>query len=295
MGGDRIGTTAALYRFPVKSMGGERIDSAEIGPAGISGDRAYALLENATGKVVSAKSVRRFPDVLDCSARLLAPPAGGGLPPVEIRLPDGTLVSSDSGDADRVLSAHFGREVTLAAAAPDNFTIDMYHPDIDGADAAGRRDTFVEQKLGAALFAELEMDSPVPAAAFFDVFPVSVITTSTLARLAELAPDSDFDTRRFRMNVIVDTEEDGFVENDWVDRRLGIGSDVRLGIVMPDARCVMVTLAQDGLPRDAGVMRTLVKHNRVQIGERGKSPVAGVYAMVAAGGAVAEGDGVTLA
>ena len=72
----------------------------------------------------------------------------------------------------------------------------------------------VAQKLGAALFAEVGIESPVPVGSFFDVFPLSVLTTSTLAQLNELRPQSRFDQRRFRMNVIVNTERPGFIEND---------------------------------------------------------------------------------
>jgi hypothetical protein len=59
-----------------------------------------------------------------------------------------------------------------------------------------------------------------------DLFPVSVLTTSTLEQLSELRPKRRFDQRRFRMNVIVDTPTRGFVENEWVGRSLAIGDDV---------------------------------------------------------------------
>src|SRR5258707_14924421 len=85
------------------------------------------------------------------------------LPAVQILLPDSTTVRSDSGEVDRVLSVYFKHNVTLGRAAPDDFTIDQYHPDVEGADPGGNRDKVVAQKLGAALFAELGMESPVPA------------------------------------------------------------------------------------------------------------------------------------
>jgi uncharacterized protein YcbX len=272
-------------------MRGEQLHDAEVTERGVLGDRAYALIDKDTGKVVSAKSVKLFPNLLDCKAAFVDPPRmGGDLPPVQILLPDSTTVRSDSGNVDRVLSAYFKRNVTLARAAPDDFTIDQYHPDVDGADPGGNRDTVVAQKLGAALFAELGIESPVAVGSFFDVFPLSVLTTSTLARLDEVRPQSRFDQRRFRMNVIVKTERPGFIENGWVGQALGLGDGAQINVALPDPRCVMTTVAQDGLPKDTDVLRTLVGHNRVQVGELGQFPCAGVYAVVAAPGKVRIGD-----
>src|SRR5918999_3928854 len=144
-----VGAVARLWRFPVKSMRGERLEQAELTEHGLVGDRAYALIDVDTGKVVRAKSVRLFPSLFGCRAAFVEPPrAGNELPPVWITLPDGTSVTSDSSDVDRVLSAYFRRDVTLARAAPDDFTIDQYHPDIEDVDPADYRDTFVEQRLG---------------------------------------------------------------------------------------------------------------------------------------------------
>jgi uncharacterized protein len=156
-----VGAVAGLWRFPVKSMRGEWLEQAELTEHGLVGDRAYALIDTVTGKVVSAKSVRLFPNLFGCRAAFVDPPRlGGELPPVQITLPDGTSVTSDSSDVDRVLSAYFRRDVTLARAAPDDFTIDQYHPDIQDVDPAGYRDTFVEQKLGSAFFAQAGLPSP---------------------------------------------------------------------------------------------------------------------------------------
>ena len=290
-----VGSVATLWRFPVKSMGGEQLRDVEVTERGVLGDRAYALIDKDTGKVVSAKSAKLFPKMLDCKAAFVEPPRrGSDLPPVQILLPNGTTVRSNSGEVDRVLSAHFKRNVTLGRVAPEDFTIDQYHPDVEGADPGGNRDTVVAAKLGSALFADLKMESPVPVGSFFDVFPLSVLTTSTLAQLDEVQPQSRFDQRRFRMNVIVKTERSGFVENGWVGHKLGLGDGARLNVTLLDPRCVMTTLAQDGLPQDTDVLRTLVRHNREQVGDLGQYPCAGVYAVVAAPGTVRIGDRVVL-
>jgi uncharacterized protein YcbX len=288
-----VGTIAALWRFPVKSMTGERLPELELTQAGVLGDRAYALIDADTGKVVSAKSIKLFPDVLRCKAEFVeAPKRGGDMPPVRITLSTGLSVRSDAGDVDKVLSEHFHRRVRLACVAPDDFTIDQYHPDIEGADPGGNRDTVVNQKLGAALFATIGAPSPVPPGSFLDMFPVSVMTTSTLARFSELAPKSRFDERRFRMNVIIKTHQPGFVENEWVGLELAIGGSVRLNVAQLDARCVMTTLAQEELPQDTEVLRTLVRHNRVQRPGVGRYPCAGAYALVANQGSVRVEDSV---
>jgi uncharacterized protein len=63
---------------------------------------------------------------------------------VEIQLADGTLVRSDAPDVDAVLSSFFGRDVTLARAAQNGYTVDQYHPDVENYDPDGHRDEVVE-------------------------------------------------------------------------------------------------------------------------------------------------------
>ncbi|HMD80220.1 MAG TPA: MOSC N-terminal beta barrel domain-containing protein [Anaerolineales bacterium] len=291
-----VGSVSELWRFPVKSMRGERIEEAEVTQLGIFGDRAYALIDTETGKVVSAKSVRLFPNVLDCQVAFMEPPrAGQELPPLRITLPDGTSSASNSGDIDAVLSAYFKRDVRLIRVAPENFTIDQYHPDLEELDPQGHRNVTTDQKLGSALFAELGLPSPVPVGAFFDLFPVSVLTTSTLNRLNDLEPASRFEQRRFRMNVIIDTKEEGFVENGWIEKDLSVGNQVRLRVALPDPRCVMTTLPQADLPNDPNILRSLVRYNKIQVGVAGQYPCAGAYAVVHTPGIIRTGDSVLLA
>jgi uncharacterized protein YcbX len=290
-----VGTVARLSRFPVKSMQGERLESAELTESSLVGDRAYALVETETGKVMSGKNPRLGTQLLGCRAAFVQNPAPGSEPPpVHITLPDGTTVNSDDRDADAMLSRFLGREVTLQRSAPEDFTIDQHHPDIEDLDPEGHRDTSTESRLGAAFFAQAGIPSPVPPGSFLDLFPISVLTTSTLAALQALRPESRFDERRFRMNVVVDSPQDGFVENEWTGRSLQIGDSVRLMVALADPRCVMTTRAQDGLPEDIEILRTLVRHNRLDVAG-GLYPCAGVYAVVEAAGNIRAGDKVSLA
>jgi uncharacterized protein YcbX len=290
-----VGAVGALWRFPVKSMLGEELDAATVSEGGIVGDRAYALVDRETGKVASAKHPKLWPDLLACRARFVEPPRPGDeLPPARIELPDGTSVMSDAADVDAALSRYFGRELELARAAPADFTIDQYHPDQENLDPEGHRDEITEPRLGAAFFNERGLPSAVPEGSFMDVFPLSVLTTSSMDRLGELQPQSRFDLRRFRMNVIVDTAERGFVENAWLGRSLEIGDEVRLAVVLPDPRCVMTTVAQGDLPKDPRILKALVQHNRLDVAGAGLYPCAGVYAVAESTGPIRKGDRVRL-
>ena len=290
-----VGTIQALWRFPVKSMLGEQLDAADVSEGGVVGDRAFAIVDKQTGKVASAKHPKVWPDMLACRAAFVEPPrAGEELPPVRIELADGTSVRSDAADVDAVLSRFFGRDVELGHAAQNGFTIDHYHPDEEDYDPEGHRDEVVESRLGAAFFNDRGLPSAVPESSFFDLFPLSVLTTSTLDRLGELEPESRFDARRFRMNVIVDTPAAGFVENEWVGRMLALGDEVQLGVAIPDPRCVMPSLAQEDLPRDPRICKALGRYNRIDVA--GLSfPCAGVYAVVQQAGTVRRHDRVELA
>src|SRR5918995_4290057 len=107
-------------------------------------------------------------------------------------------------------------------------------------------------------------DFALPEGTFFDCATVHVLTTATLNRLRELYPQGQFEVRRFRPNIVLQTADGtaGFVENDWIGRTLALGDAVRLRITRPCPRCVMTTLSQADLPKDLGILRTAAQHNQ---------------------------------
>src|SRR5438094_1071336 len=291
---ERVGTIRALWRYPVKSMLGEELDAVDLSEGGVVGDRAYALRDRETGKVASAKHPKLWPSLLACHAVFVdATRQDDELPAVRIELADGSVVLSDAPDVDAVLSRFFGREVELARAAQNGYTIDQYHPDEEDYDPEGHRDEVVEARLGAAFFNDRGLPSAVPEGSFFDLFPLSVLTTSTLDHLGELEPESRFDARRFRMNVIVETAQAGFAENEWVGRTVALGDDVRISVALPDPRCVMPSLAQKDLPRDPRILKALARHNRIDVAGA-LYPCAGVYGVAVATGTIRKGDSVSV-
>ncbi|NEA30262.1 MOSC N-terminal beta barrel domain-containing protein [Streptomyces sp. SID13031] len=288
---EQVGSVGELWLFPVKSMLGERVDSLEVTTGGILGDRAYGLLDVATGKVASAKHPKRWPDLLGCRASYVEPVrTGQPIPAARIELADGTSVRTDAPEVDAILSHFFGREVALITAAPPEYTIDEYHPEADIFNPRGDRNVVVDQRLGAALLAALGRPSPVPDGALVDLFPVSVLTTASLRQLATLYPGGYWDTRRFRMNIILDTSADGLIDNDWVGKRLTVGPVVVLGVELPVPRCVMTNLAQEELPKDSQILRTLAAANRLDILGLGQLPCLGTYAVPSTAGTINRGD-----
>ena len=94
---EAVGAVKALWRFPVKSMRGEKLEAADVTETGLVGDRAYALIDPETGKVMSGKNPRLGPNLLGCRAAFVeAPQAGAEPPPVRITLPNGASVGSDA-------------------------------------------------------------------------------------------------------------------------------------------------------------------------------------------------------
>ena len=271
----------ALFRYPVKSMLGEALGTTAVGDRGFLGDRAYALVDQETGKVVSAKNPRRWGVLLQCRAAFVEEPVvEAELPPVRITLPDGDRVASDDPTVHDRLSRLVDRAVRLETEPAVGAVIEIVSPVVEGI---------------AEVQEEVVTDSPVAMVApgtFFDAAPLHLVTTATLTRLREIAPGTVFSPGRFRPNVVVavDTATDtGFVENAWVNRALTLG-DVEASVFLSAPRCVMTTLAQADLPRDPKVLQTIAHNNRFDIPGLGPSSCVGVYAIVTASGTTKLGD-----
>jgi uncharacterized protein len=261
----------SVLRYPVKSMLGEELKAALVTERGLLGDRAYALLDRETGKVVSSKNPRRWPTLFKFKAELMdLDDMRERIPPVMITLPNGTRVSSEQADVDRVLSYALDREVSLRSQVPERAQLEQYWPDVENL---AHREAVTEEEM--------------PPDGFFDGEVIHILTTATLDKLHSLYPEGRFEPSRFRPNLVVAPAPTGagFVENSWIGRTIAIGDQVRLHILRPTARCVMTTLAQGDLPRDIGILKTAVHANEAKVG---------VYATVRHGGVIQRDDPVTI-
>ena len=295
-GAQLVGTVEALWRFPVKSMRGVQLETIDVTDRGTVGDRAYAVIDSETGKVASAKNPRKWGRLLDCAATFADEPVAGALaPPVHITLPDGEVIRSDDAGADAALSNALGRPVTLATVAPDTRTLEEMWPDIEGlAPTEFIESIRIADEHEGETLTDVPMGLAAPAGTFYDLALLHVLTTSTLTQLAGLYPEGRFDVRRYRPNILIDMTADGFVENEWPGRVLSVGADLRVEVSIPAMRCVMTTMAQGDLPRDLGVLKTVARHNRIEIAGLGLWACVGAYAGVGAAGSVRVGDPVTL-
>jgi uncharacterized protein YcbX len=277
-----------LWRYPVKSLGGERLADCRVERrVGIPGDRSWAVRDERAGEIRGAK---KLPTLLRLAARCREEPTGEAVPPVEIRLPDGRVVDGADPRASAVLSELLGREVTLCARRPAD---DLAHyrraQRIDDVEAEIRIASELLPDEAVPEFDEFDpalLEYVSPPGTYFDGFELHLLTRASLAELAGRMPGAGVDARRFRPNVLVDTGASacGFPEFDWCGRRLRVGEAVGQ-VVSPMLRCGMTIHAQADLPKEPRIMRALLRETGMTLG---------VGVAVVEPGAVRLGDAVEL-
>jgi uncharacterized protein len=277
-----------IWRYPVKSMGGERIGETTLAKGGIPYDRGWAVRDESDKTIRGGK---HFGALMNCSARYLMDSQAEPVPKAEITLPDGRHIVTDDARINAVLSDLCGRAVTLWPLQPrereDHYRaappadIEAYLRGIFGLEPSEplpNLGTFPPEVLR-----EISVYAS-PRGTYFDAFPVNILTEASLRYLQSLLPDSVIDVRRFRPNFLVadGTSKAAPIEFDWVGREIRVGN-ARIAAVMRCPRCIMTTRAQGTLPRDSAIMRTLVRQTEQNLS---------IYATVSVEGRVAVGDSV---
>jgi uncharacterized protein len=266
-------SVAELYRFPVKSMLGERLDIVEVTGDGLAGDRAFAVTDG-TGRIGSAKHPRKWGPLLQCRARATASGAAA------VTLPGGGTYDARDPDLAVRLSKLLDRPVSVLDTPPDGLVLERAIPGVDGTAGDGQVTT---DETGTAF-------TTGRSNGFFDFATVHAVTTASLASLRRAYPGGDFDARRFRPNLVIDMPGDGFPEDGWAGRQIAVGGAVLEGMI-PTPRCVIPTLAHDELPADANILRTVAREHRVAT--VGRMACVGVYLKVVSPGPVSLGDTVS--
>lgn len=282
-----VGSISALWRYPVKSMGGEEVSTSTVDLRALHADRLWAVRDLELG----VTTARRLPMLLGCTARFVEePPAGvgpGNVTDVIVTLPDGTeITSTDHERMDARLTELTGRQVALVPLPPlhdkaayrgvlANKSDIRQQWALSDDEPLPDFSMFPIRKLAAlAIYA-------TPVGIFADAYAIHIVTTSSLQTMA--AFEGDFDVRRFRPNIVIDTPLDGLAEQEWLGGTLR-ASDVGIRVEIPAIRCSVPMREQPGVPADPVVSRTVSQH-----GDR----CFGVYADIAEGGTLHVGDPVT--
>ena len=246
-----------IWRYPVKSMLGEKLTEAVLDENGLFGDRCWGVRDEATGKILTG---RRDPQMLLAAASL----NDDGEP--DIVLPSGHVCHGTGPETDAALSDWMQRPVRLVGAE---------------GEPAGAAEAFTDATDDTSAVVEWDM----PVGRFVDAMPLLLVTTASLRAGSSLYPEGEWDVRRFRPNLLIEVDGDGWLEDTWC------GSTVHVGPVevLPRqgcSRCTMVTRPQSELVRDVDIFKTIARHHDATFG---------VWAQVQSGGTVTVDDSVTVA
>jgi len=283
-----VGTVKEIWRYPVKGMAGEQLETCALSEHGIGGDRIWALRDNARGEIQSCKY---RPQLLLCTARSRSGVSTASQNHVDVTFPDGSVLGSDSLEVHSKLSALTGHPSTLEPLRPES-DADFYR--------RYKRDDHTWLKELAATF-DREAGEPLPdltqlpapmvefvslLGTFFLVTPLHLLTTATLRHLKGKNPQADWDVRRFRPNLVIETSvhAQGLEEQHWIGKRLTIG-DAVIDCAGATPRCGAITRAQAQLEADKTILRTVVNQADQNVG---------VYGLIQGSGQLRVGDAVYL-
>lgn len=239
-------TLTGLRRYPVKSCRGEDLDSCEVEPWGLAGDRRWMVVDPA-GKVVTAREANRLvlvdPQLTDRGLRLTAP----GIGDLVIDRPEaGPLLDVQIWD-DR-----------LAARLADDDAADWFSTVI------GRELRLVYLDDPRRRPVDPDYAKPDEVVSLADGFPLLLATEESLAQLnAWIADgprpeDGPLPMTRFRPNLVV-RGATPFAEDDWLRVRVG---EAIFRVVKPCDRCVLTTIDPVTAVRTKEPLVTLARHRK---------------------------------
>jgi uncharacterized protein YcbX len=256
-----LGRVEQLWTYPVKSFAGVRHDEVSLSIEGPDGDRSWGVYDPAADVVLSAKRV---------GALLMATVRDD-----RVTLPDGTVGTLGDPALDDALSAWLGRRVHMVRV------LDM---------------PSVRQEMNQD---NEDASSPLvrwrsPRGRYVDLFALHLLATGSLRRLGAAHPSLDWDVRRFRPSILIDTD---VPEDDWQGKALRIGA---VELTVPDQlteRCVMITRAQPDLAEQRATLRTIARGRSGYEGPLtagSARALLGCYGEVRVAGTIRTGDRVEL-
>src|ERR1700730_12483547 len=172
----KVAVVSALFRYPVKSMLGEKRNELMLTTNGTLGDRSWAVREDS-GRVATAK---KWPNMLGLRSSYDSPPKAGELAPVTIAFPDGTTIHAADPDASARLSEVLGRPVRLERAKADERSRGEIDPRTIFADVP------IEQVVPGLTIETMPDTFGLMRGAFFDSAPIHLIASGSLEHMKRL-------------------------------------------------------------------------------------------------------------
>ena len=240
----KLGSVRDLWRYPVMGLQGERLQTAEIRAAGVVGDHRYVFHDSEAGRVIDPVTyAHRWGETLAFPSML-------------------------------DLKARFaqGDSTRLDIITPNGRVLSSGDPDFQ---------TQIRETLGVPV--KLMEFPQVAETRLRSGRALHLVTTASLNSMENLYPEGDFDPRRFRPNIVVNSPpgRNGFAEESWVGETIRIGPEATLRVEKTNRRCKVTTMKQDDLPYDGKILETISQKN---------GNVLGVMCSVVKGGIIAVGD-----
>jgi uncharacterized protein len=166
--------------------------------------------------------------------------------------------------------------------------LNHYHPSFVDPAQPDKSPTIVRTPLGV----DLDVTDPALAAELwpqgarvikqdrgvFDTFPLSLITSQTVARLGEMV-GARLEIQRFRPNILVEAATDApFQEDDWVGSVLHIGG-MAMRVDKRDGRCAVITIDPVSTERNPAILRTVARDRQGCLGVYGSTVTPGSVAL----------------
>ena len=258
---ESIGKLCEVWRYPVKSMRGELVESVFVGFSGLEGDRFYSVVNNA-GK----------PEFPWFTAREQEP-----------------LLLYTPKFTDTARTAQPGNLATTQAAAPginpmypeeETFAVQVTSP---GGESFEIRDPAFIAHLESLTSESLRIQFSQKGQ--MDSRPLSLLSTQTVKGLSKEL-DMDIDRRRFRANLYIEwNNDDAFFEDSLIGRTVLLGDQVELKIIERDSRCKMITIDPDTAETTPQILKHVTRKH---------GGYTGVYGAVLKEGVVNVGDTISL-
>ena len=255
-----IGTVESLWRYPVKSMRGAEMPEVFMGFSGIYGDRCYAFKNSAARKGFPYLNANVQQQMLLYSPQFRYPERASKPPNLTEAISIAPGVTPANGDAE---------DMVLDIVTPSGEIVSVDDPALI-------------KLLGEGISEKNQLTLVRSDRALTDCRPVSLISLQTIRQI-ESELSMAIDKRRFRANIYFNFASDngGFAEDNFVGRRLRIGSKATVMVLERDPRCKMISLDPNTGKHNPKVLRRVAQAH---------GNLAGVYCAVLVEGVLKKGD-----